>query len=131
MYWAEFFNAGWPDDIGVEVLPIPPPEWVFAPTAAPSAAPTFASDGGSTSKRKTQGLVAALVVCAVLTVLICCFLWFRPKARKKSKGLTEKTYPDHRRAFPPPTTCLEAFPSSTLPTRLAKLSVQNVSSTLY
>ena len=59
LHWAEFFNAGWPDDIGVEVLPNPPPECVYAPTAAP----TVATAGGSPSKRKTQGLVAALVLC--------------------------------------------------------------------
>ena len=57
----------WPDDIAIEVLPNPPPEWVFAPTAAPSAAPV-ATAGGSTSKRQTQGIVTAIVVCAVLGI---------------------------------------------------------------
>ena len=55
----------------------------------------------------------------------------RPLDHRRQEDLTEKTYPDHRRPLPPPTTCFDALPSSTLPTRLAKFSVQKVSSTLY
>ena len=45
-------------------------------------------------------------------------------------GYNRKKLTPHRRPLPPETTCFDAFPSSTLPTRDAKLSVQNVSSTL-
>ena len=51
---------------------------------------------------------------------------------ERKMAYNRKTYPDHRRAFPPPpTTCFDARPNSTLPTLDAKFSVQKVSSTLY
>ena len=79
--------------LAIEVLPIPPPEWVFAPTSSPTVAPSATFGGSSSTKRKTRGLVAALVVCAVLTVLACCFLWFRPKARRKDSWDVDMCWP--------------------------------------
>jgi len=110
-YWAAFYGLpGFPDLVVDGVVP-DTPEWVFAPTPAPtggvptpsptpvptvSPAPTATmaptrESVSSKKKKKNQGLssgeLIATIVCCILACLICllCCLYFKQRERKATE----------------------------------------------
>eukprot|EP00629_Pelagomonadales_sp_RCC1024_P000571 CAMPEP_0119262642 /NCGR_PEP_ID=MMETSP1329-20130426/2296_1 /TAXON_ID=114041 /ORGANISM="Genus nov. species nov., Strain RCC1024" /LENGTH=540 /DNA_ID=CAMNT_0007262305 /DNA_START=96 /DNA_END=1718 /DNA_ORIENTATION=- len=114
-YWAAFFGLPGFPDITVDGVVPDTPEWVFAPTPAPTSAggpspaptptddlpptvpgaptpaPTARPTSSSKKKKKKQGLssgeLIATIVCCILAVLICllCCLYFKQRERKATE----------------------------------------------
>merc|ERR1719271_853515 len=84
LYWADYFGLDLGDDFTVvSIVSDPEPYWVYAPTAAPVAAPVTTTaapapapvvpvpEPGSSSKMKSSdGLDAGVMVAVVVVLLI-------------------------------------------------------------
>ena len=94
LYWADYFGLDLGDDFTVvSIVSDPEPYWVYAPTAAPVAAPVTTTaapapapvvpvpEPGSSSKKKSSdgldaGAMAGIIVAVVVVLLIIAALFY-------------------------------------------------------